>query len=228
MLVVVLLIIFALLAFLPSVLVNYIIKKYHSPKHLFPFSGHEYSKTLLGTLKLEHVQVIETDKGDHYDPEKKIVALSKDTFQNSSLSAITIATHEVSHALQHAQHYRPLVLRTRLVKLIMPLEKIGAGLLFLSPLSILITRMPILGMLIFLGGFLTLFTSILVHAVTLPTEIDASFNKAIPLLEKSKILTQDQLKNSKKILLAAAFTYIAVALRSLLDIARWWAILRRR
>jgi Zn-dependent membrane protease YugP len=114
------------------------------------------------------------------------------------------------------------------VKLIMPLEKIGAGLLFLSPLSILITRMPILGMLIFLGGFLTLFTSILVHAVTIPTEIDASFNKAIPLLEKSKILTQDQLKNSKKILLAAAFTYIAVALRSLLDIARWWAILRRR
>ena len=97
----------------------------------------------------------------------------------------------------------------------------------LSPFIGALTRAPGLSMIVFLGGFLTLLSSTLVHFVTLPTEIDASFNRALPMLEKHNILKKTDKRHARKILQAAAFTYIASSLMSLLNIARWWAILRR-
>ena len=79
----------------------------------------------------------------------------------------------------------------------------------------------------FLGGLMTLGTSTLVHLVTLPTEVDASFNRALPMLNENEVLIPSDKKHARKLLKAAAFTYVSASLMSLLNIARWFAILRR-
>jgi len=84
-----------------------------------------------------------------------------------------------------------------------------------------------LGLLGFVGGMLTLGTGVVVHFLTLPTELDASFRRALPLLKERSLVYREDLPRARLLLTAAAFTYVAVALQSLLNIARWWAILRR-
>ena len=79
----------------------------------------------------------------------------------------------------------------------------------------------------FAGGLMTLLTSTLVHFVTLPTEVDASFARALPMLEKHNILKAVDRPHAQRLLRAAAFTYVSASLMSLLNVARWWAILRR-
>jgi Zn-dependent membrane protease YugP len=96
-----------------------------------------------------------------------------------------------------------------------------------SPFLGMITRAPSVGVLMFLGGIATLGTAALVHVVTLPTEIDASFVRAMPMLEKGGILMPGDQPHARRILTAAALTYVAASLMSLLNVARWWAILRR-
>ena len=88
-------------------------------------------------------------------------------------------------------------------------------------------RAPAAGALMFLGGFASLGTAALVHLVTLPTELDASFVRALPMLEKGEILLPGDEPHARRLLTAAALTYVAASLMSLLNIARWWAILRR-
>ena len=101
------------------------------------------------------------------------------------------------------------------------------GILMVSPFIGMLTRVPGLGVLMFLGGLFTLASSTLVHFVTLPTEIDASFVRALPMLEQNNILHRSDKPHARKLLRAAAFTYVSASLMSLLNIARWWAILRR-
>jgi len=168
-----------------------------------------------------------TEQGDHYHPEEKAVRLTPDKYDGRSLTAITVAAHEVGHALQDHQGYGPLRVRTRLVGMTRGVERLGAAVLMASPFLGLITRAPSLGVLMFLGGIASLGTSALVHLVTLPTELDASFARAMPILEKGGILLPGDRPRARRILTAAAFTYVAVSLMSLLNIARWWAILRR-
>jgi hypothetical protein len=222
------LVFFLLLAFLPSLWVNSVIKKNHQPKNKFHFTGSQFAKKLLITLNIHDVKVELSIRGDHYDPKAKVIGLSNETFNNKTLSAITVSAHEVGHAIQDFNSYKPLKWRTRLVSLIAPLEKVGAGLMVLSPISILITKIPLIGMLFIAGGLLSLFATIIIHLLTIPVELDASFNRAIPILFESNILNTKDRRAAKSILLAAALTYLAAALRSLLDVARWWAILRRR
>jgi hypothetical protein len=97
----------------------------------------------------------------------------------------------------------------------------------ISPFIGVITRVPGLSIVAFLGGLMTLGTSTLVHMVTLPTEFDASFNRALPILDKHDILIRSDRRHARRLLKAAAFTYVSASLMSLLNIARWFAILRR-
>jgi uncharacterized protein len=153
--------------------------------------------------------------------------LSADNFNGRSLTAVTIAAHEVGHALQHARGFSPLLWRTRLVQWVAPIEKIGAGMLMLAPFAGALTRSPYLGLLGLAGGIITLGTAVVIHFLTLPTELDASFMRALPLMKQHGIIRREDLPRARSLLTAAAFTYVAVALQSLLNIARWWAILRR-
>jgi Zn-dependent membrane protease YugP len=114
-----------------------------------------------------------------------------------------------------------------LVKISLGIEKIGAGILMVSPFIGIITKAPGLSVLVFLSGLLTLLSSTVIHLITLPTEFDASFKRALPMLEEQNILKDGDMPHARQILTAAAMTYVSASLMSLLNIARWWAILRR-
>lgn len=213
--------------FLPGIWVQRVLSRYSHPDDRYSGTGAELARHLLDRYGMDKVGVEETDQGDHYDPIEKVVRLTPDKFNGRSLTAITVAAHEVGHALQDHKGYKPLRYRTHLVKATQKFEKLGAGILMISPFIGALTRVPGLGILMFLGGLMTLGTSTLVHLVTLPTEIDASFNRALPMLDENKVLIESDKRHARKLLKAAAFTYVSASLMSLLNIARWFAILRR-
>jgi len=215
------------LVFLPGLWVRRVLARYAEPDDRYSGTGADLARHLLNEYGLRDVKVEETPDGDHYDPQDKAVRLTPDKFSGRSLTAITVAAHEVGHAMQDHEGYGPLKLRSHLVKASQKVEKLGAGILMVSPFVGMLTRVPGLGILMFVGGLLTLGSATLVHFVTLPTEIDASFARALPMLEKNNILHRTDKVHARKILRAAAFTYVSVSLMSLLNIARWWAILRR-
>jgi Zn-dependent membrane protease YugP len=224
-----LILILALLALTigPSLWVQAVIRRYREPANRYPRTGGQTARQLLDTLGLRNVITEVTEAGDHYDPLTKTVRLTADNFNGRSLTAVTIAAHEVGHALQDARGFGPLRLRTHLVHWVAPIEKIGAGMLMLTPIAGALTRSPYLALIGLAGGVLTLGAGVVVHFLTLPTELDASFMRALPLMKQHGIVRPDDLPRARRLLTAAAFTYVAVALQSLLNIARWWAILRR-
>jgi Zn-dependent membrane protease YugP len=211
----------------PGLWVQRILQRYSEPKDRYTDTGAVLARHLLDAFDLKDVGVEETTVGDHYDPQEKVVRLTPDNFNGRSLTAITVAAHEVGHALQDQAGYGPLRLRTHLVVATRGAEKLGAAILMASPFVGLVTRAPNLGLLMFLGGLLSLGSATLVHLVTLPTELDASFARALPILEKGSILRPGDHPHARRILTAAALTYVSASLMSLLNIARWWAILRR-
>ncbi|HUQ51518.1 MAG TPA: zinc metallopeptidase [Gammaproteobacteria bacterium] len=215
------------LAVLPGVWVQSVMRRYRQPANRYPRTGGQTARQLLDAIGLRNVATEITEHGDHYDPMAKVVRLSKENFNGRSLTAVTVAAHEVGHALQDARGFGPLHWRTRLVHWVQPIEKVGAGMLLLTPLAGVLMRSPYLGLIGLAGGILTLGAGVAVHFLTLPTELDASFARALPLLKNQGVLRREDLPRARLLLTAAAFTYVAVALQSLLNIARWWAILRR-
>jgi Zn-dependent membrane protease YugP len=221
-----LVLVFALI-FGPGLWVRKVMSRYSSPDDRYEGTGGELARHLLDSNDLQNVKVEETSKGDHYDPVDKVVRLTPEKLNGRSLTAVTVAAHEVGHALQDAGGYAPLKIRTQLVLLTQPVQRLGAGILMAAPLIGLITRVPLVSLLMLVGGFMSLGATTLVHMVTLPTELDASFNRALPLLEKGGILKPADRSHARRLLKAAALTYLSASLASLLNIARWWAILRR-
>lgn len=224
---VIVIVVFLALLFGPAIWVRRVLERYSLPADRYPGTGRQLARELLDAHGLGAVAVETTDQGDHYDPEAKAVRLTPDKFDGRSLTAITVAAHEVGHAVQDDVEYAPLRVRTRLVKATRRVEKLGAAILVVSPFLGAITRVPSIGLVTLAAGLLTLGTAALVHFVTLPTEIDASFGRALPMLERHKILKAVDRPHARKLLTAAALTYVASALMSLLNIARWLAILRR-
>jgi len=215
------------LVFGPGLWVKQVMERYRKPQDRYDGTGAELARHLLDQSGLHAVSVEETQKGDHYDPQEKAVRLVAGNFNGRSLTAVTVAAHEVGHALQDAEGFAALRARTRLVKLSRFTERLGAGILMTAPVIGMITRAPSITALMILGGLMSLGASVLVHLVTLPTELDASFNRAMPLLEKGNYLYEVDQPHARKLLKAAAMTYVASSLMSLLNMARWWALLRR-
>lgn len=211
----------------PSYWVKHTLAKYSQPADRYPGTGGELARILLDWANLQDVKVEVTEHGDHYDPIEKAVRLTVDKFNGKSLTAITVAAHEVGHAIQDRDGYLPLKLRTRLVTIAAPAEKLGAAILMIAPIITVATKAPSAGALFLLGGLLTLGTATIVHLVTLPMELHASFARALPMLVQGKYLIQEDEPHARKILRAAAWTYAAASLMTLLNIGRWWAILRR-
>lgn len=223
-----LLIIFLLaLVFGPGWWVRNVMARYSSPEDRYEGTGGELARYLLDQLGLQHVGVEETSAGDHYDPAERKVRLSPGNLNGHSLTAVTVAAHEVGHALQDASGFAPLRLRTHLVKLARPLERLGAGVLMAAPFLGMLTRAPLISVAMVVGGLLSLGATTLVHLLTLPTELDASFSRAMPMLEKGEILKPVDVPHARRLLKAAALTYLSASLASLLNIARWWTLLRR-
>jgi Zn-dependent membrane protease YugP len=211
----------------PGLWVKAVMRRYQQPANRYPKTGSQVARELLDAAALRNVRIEPTESGDHYDPTAKAVRLSADNFNGRSLTAIAVAAHEVGHALQDARGFRPLKWRTRLVQWVQPIEKVGAAMLMVSPFTAVATQSRVLGVLAFVAGFLTLGSGVVVHLLTLPTELDASFVRALPLIERRGLLLTEDKPRARKLLTAAALTYVSAALQSLLNIARWWSILRR-
>src|SRR5210317_553276 len=227
MIIVVFILLILVIVFGPGIWVQRVLERYSLPANRYSGTGAQLARHLLDSHGLQHVQVEATDQGDHYDPEAKVVRLTEDKFGGRSLTAITVAAHEVGHALQDHEGYAPLRLRTRLVKATRGIEKIGAGILVIAPFLGIITRAPVLSLVTFGAGLLTLGTAAVVHFVTLPTEFNASFARALPILDEHRILKPVDRPHARRLLTAAALTYVSASLMSLLNVARWLTILRR-
>jgi uncharacterized protein len=225
-----LLILIALVAaaiFLPQWWVKRVLRRYQEPENRYQGTGAQLARHLLDHLGLEDVAVETTGPGaDHYDPEARTVRLSPENHDRASLTAITVAAHEVGHAVQHADGYKPLIWRTRLVKGLQKWQRVGVVLIALMPVAILALRLPRAGLMLLILGMATLASGIIVHLMTLPTELDASFRRALPLLEKGGYLKPGDRPHARRILTAAALTYVAGSLMGLVNFWWWLRILR--
>ena len=205
-----------------------ILRKYNYCRNDIPGTGGDFANHLLKQLDLENFK-IKAGIGnniDHYDPRTKTITLSANYYESNSLTAIVIAAHEVGHALQDANQSKTLHLRTRLVRACAKFEKLASLLLVSAPLITVLFKIPLLGASAFLMAIAVMGLPVLVHLITLPVEYDASFNKAMPILEAGYI-NQEDLRSSKKILTACALTYLSSSLASLLNFYRWIKIWQR-
>ena len=210
----------------PHLWARYVLKRYNREEY-FSGNGFDLARLILGESHLADVRVEATPLGDHYDPQKKIVCLSEATCGRKTLTAVVVAAHEVGHALQDHEHYPPLAARTRMVGTAARMERIGAVIIMVVPVLTLVTRVPAAGALMFAGGLATLCIPIVVHLLTLPTEFNASFKRALPLLVNGNYIPPEDIPAARRILLACALTYVANALVGLLNVWRWIRILRR-
>ena len=214
------------LAVLPQMWVRRVIAQHSADRPDFAGTGGEFARHLLDEMKLGHVKVEETKLGDHYDPDAKAVRLLPQHLKGRSLTALVIAAHETGHAIQDATDYRPLKERTRLARQAVWIEKVGAVVMLAAPFVMLLARAPHLLVIEVLAGMAILGLTLAMHAYTLPVEYDASFRRALPLLEAGRYIPEADMPAARRILRAAAFTYVAAAGMSLLDVARWFRVLR--
>jgi len=215
------------LIYAPQWWVQRVLARYNrTDEENFPGTGGELARHLLDRFDLNVVKVEITEHGDHYDPLSRAVRLTEDKFNGKTLTAITVAAHECGHALQHAVEQPSFMWRTRLAKLGAWAGRLGSFLLFMAPFLALATRAPSPGLISALGAFLIMGFGVMVQLITLPVELDASFKKAMPLL-RDGYLEEHQVPAAEKILRAAAWTYVAASLASLLNFWRWLAVLRR-
>ena len=224
----ILLVLLMIIILAPQWWVKKVITKYQEPLTDMPGTGGELAIHLLTVLKISDIQVEVTDKGDHYDPNSGIIGLSEAHFSGKSLAAVAIAAHEVGHVIQHKQQMPFFAWRGWLVKIAVASEKIGVLALMAVPFigGLFPIPHPMIALLII--GIGSLLIGVLVHLITLPVEWDASFNKALPLLIKGEYISIEQQAAVQQILKAAAMTYVAATLASILNISRWLMILRRR
>lgn len=215
---------FITLIFGPQFWINWVMRTHAVERPDMPGTGGELARHLLDDAGLQDVKLEMVAAGDHYSPDDKAVRLSEANFKGKSITAVAIAAHEVAHAVQDRDSYGPLLWRQRLVKKAVVVERVGGIVLLATPLIFAVFRNPAILVLEIALALGILTCSIIVHIFTLPTEFNASFAKALPVLEK--YLPAEEMSGARSVLKAAAFTYVAGALVSLLNVARWLRILR--
>lgn len=211
----------------PQLWARHTFNRYSQPLQRIPGSGGELAVHLLERFKLDSVKVEKTERqGDHYDPLRKVVCLSQSNHDDNSLTAVAVAAHEVGHAIQDQHGEAMLLWRTRLAMIAMLVQKFGAAAMMAMPIVMLISRAPVSGLFMAAMGIGSMLLATLVHLVTLPVEFDASFGKALPVLIEGQYIQPQDVPAVRRILRAAALTYVAASLASLLNLWRWFRILR--
>ena len=209
----ILVIIGAVICMLASAKVNTTFNKYAAYRSMSGMTGAQAAEKILHSAGIYDVEIrhISGDLTDHYDPGSKKLALSQDVYDKTSVAAIGVAAHECGHAIQHATNYVPLNLRSAIV----PVANIGSTLswpLFLAGLIFSIRPLLTVGIILF--TFAVLF-----QLVTLPVEFNAS-SRALKMLGSSGMLGADEVKGARKVLTAAALTYVAALASSILQLLR--------
>lgn len=177
------------------------------------YTGAQVARMLLDSNGLYDIPV-ELTPGrltDHYDPSQRVMRLSQEVYYGNSVASIGVAAHETGHAIQHKEHYAPLVVRNSIV----PAVNFGSNASWILFMLGLVFRMRGL-----LSIGILLFTVVVAfQIITLPVEFNAS-NRALKVLENKGVLYGDELKGAKSVLSAAAMTYVAAALTSISQLIR--------
>ena len=204
----------------PRIWVNHVLRLHNRKEEDFTVTAAELAREILDQHELQGVKVELTDLGDHYDPHTRTVRLARDKHDRKTLTALTTAAHEAAHAIQHADNYGPFIWRMRLGKIAKVTGEAGFVLLLAAPVSALLSRQPMPPMIIGSAALAMLGTGMAVHLVALPSELDASFRKALPILQQDYI-SDRQAKDARNILIACSMTYIASSMVSVLNIWPW-------
>lgn len=206
------------LCMLASAKVQGTFKKYSRIRAVSGMTGAEVAERILRINGIMDVQIehVAGNLTDHYDPGRKVLRLSDGVYNSNSISAIGVAAHECGHALQHHYGYAPLHLRSIMV----PIVNIGSKLAFpVIILGIILSSFEVLVPI----GILLFGLTVLFSLITLPVEFNAS-RRAVAILGEQGILYDDELKGAKKVLSAAAMTYVASAVSAILQLLRLWLL----
>jgi len=209
------------LMFLPQMWVKRTYNVFKNQPARAGLTGAQVAQQMLSNNGITNVKVEETlgELSDHYSPAEHVVRLSPDNYRGTSIAAATIAAHEVGHAIQHAKGYWPVVLRGQLAPAFGLSSQLGP-LVFTAALmlNLFMGLSPDLAIPLAVIGITLFGLSVVFHLVTLPVEIDASA-RAMVALKAHHYLTTQELPGAKKVLTAAAMTYVSVALYSLLQLS---------
>lgn len=212
----ILVVIGAIICMIASAKVKTTFNKYSQYRSYSGMNGAQVAQRVLEAAGIYDVMVrhVSGNLTDHYDPSTKTVNLSDPVYNSYSVAALGVAAHECGHAIQHAKNYAPLSLRSALV----PVANFGSMLAWPLILIGLFINGRSSTLIIDLG--IVLFSAaVLFQLVTLPVEFDAS-RRALVMLRTQNILSDDELKNTRKVLKSAAFTYVASAAAAILQLLR--------
>lgn len=223
---IVLIILLVLIVLGPNFWVKRVLKKHSKDLPDMPGTGAELAEHLIKRFELGDVTVELTNMGDHYNDNDKKVGLTEPHYRGKSLAAIAVAAHEVGHAIQFHRDEPIARLRKRLTPMAMIIERVAVFILMAAPVVVAVLKVPQSGLFVAAIGVIAMLASVLIQFLVLPLEFDASFNKALPILIEGEYISQNQLGAVREVLRAAAWTYVAGTLASLLQFGRWWAILR--
>ena len=201
---------------LASAKMNSTFSKYSRVRSHSGMTGKEAAEALLHREGIYDVRVdyVAGNLTDHYDPRSKVLRLSDATYQQTSVAAIGVAAHECGHAIQHARGYAPLSIRSALV----PVANFGSSIAW--PLIIIGLIMNSQTSQLFLNlGVIAFSMAVLFQIVTLPVELNAS-RRALKILGNTGMLYPDEVRETRKVLTAAALTYIAGAASAILQLLR--------
>jgi len=197
-----------------SALVNSTMNKYSRVRNMSGITGAEAARRILNNEGLYNVQIecLRNQRGDHYDPRTNTVRLSYDNYNGISVTAVGVAAHECGHAIQHAKGYAPLSIRSALVPVVNIGSQLGLPIIILG--VILSWNQTLIQI-----GIWAFALSVLFQLITLPVEFNAS-RRAVQKVEEYGLLSAQENTGCKKVLTAAALTYVAAAASSILQLLR--------
>ncbi|MFT4713482.1 MAG: Zn-dependent membrane protease YugP [Candidatus Azotimanducaceae bacterium] len=215
-----------LLVYAPLLWVRFTLWRFRQDLADIPGTGAELARHLVRKFELTEVVIEEGQSGqDHYSPTEKTVRLGPENYNGKSLTAVAIAAHEVGHAIQFHRNEPTCQLYSKYYPVAHRIQRLGIAMVSLPVFGLLLSspRISIVAMMLVAG---VMIISAFVHLIILPQEWDASFNKAMPILEQGDYIDSKHLPAIRAILRAAALTYFAAALADVLRCWRWGGLLR--
>ena len=208
----------------PGLWVNYTLNKYDDALPNMPFTAKEFGLNLLKEQNLDEVNIEDTKIGDHYDTGSKTVRVKPDRLDKKSITSITVMCHEIGHAIQHKENYPPLIRRQKIISKTEWLNKLSSLLLYAGIPTILATgAIPFIRVCLIII-FASILINVVSHLITLDVELDASFKRAMPILENK--IPKEYHSSCKSILRVCAFTYVISSLTTILDARKIWFLFR--
>lgn len=209
-----------LITTLSQIFISLAYSKYKKILNNKDLSGYDVARKILDSNNLDNIMILETrgNLTDHYDPQRKVIKLSTDIYHGSSIAGAAVAAHECGHAIQDKMKYTPMRIRSTLVPFVNICTRIG----YLAIVIGIIFSYTLIKV-----GIVLLLSMLVFQLITLPVEFNAS-HRAIKELERLNLIDEEEKSSAKNMLIAAAFTYVASVLSTLLEILRYALIFNDR